>query len=331
MRSSSPARWVVLLVAALSSCTAVLGIDKDYRPIEGDASSGGGDGGSGIGGQGGGPPANRCGGSVTGVCLAPIPAPWVPTYFSVNSTAVDSGPAVCPDQSTPSRFFEASTVPASCSECACSSPVITCSAPFVGWEDSSCNGASFNFNAGDGCIATGVAVNGIEPKMATSTATCEPSTVMVIGGDIWAGEHSLCAAAELPAGTCESGEVCVEDAGLPICIQAEGDVAACPAGWEDADYSQYYLTATDNRGCNACYCAPPTENLCTGGTYQIFDDPACGGASIATSEDEPCIPAVTSLAVKYVPPTPGAAICTAGGGEPNGNVTGSVAVTICCR
>ena len=253
-------------------------------------------------------------------------------YVSVESTTVGMGREMCPDESMPSRFLEASTVPADCSECTCSSPVIICSAPLVGWEDSSCTGASLNHNAGDGsCVVTGSGANGIEPMMATSTATCQPSTVMLTPGDLWAGEHSLCAAAELPEGTCDDGKVCVQEAGLPICIQAEGDVAACPVGWEDADYYQYYLTADDNRGCNACSCTPPTENLCTGGTYQIFDDAACGGASITANEGDPCIPAVTSLGVTYIPPMPANPQCTIGGGEPNGSVTGSVAVTLCCR
>ena len=334
MRSSSPVRWVVLLAAALSSCTTVLGIDKDYYEVGGSAGSGVTmmSGGSGTGGQGGGAPPGPCGGSASGVCLPAIPAPWMPMYVSVDSTAVGMGPESCPDQSMPSRFFEASTVLASCSECTCSSPEITCSAPFVGWEDSSCTGASINLNAGDGsCIVTGSAINGIQPLMATSTATCAPSTVMVTKGDLWAGEHSLCAAAELPEGICEIGKVCVEDTGLPICIQAAGDVAACPEGWEDADRYQHYLTADDNRGCHACSCAPPNENLCTGGTYQIFDDAACGGASVPANEGDPCVPVVNSLGVLYVAPTLGAAICTAGGGEPNGSVTGSVAVTLCCR
>jgi hypothetical protein len=326
MIASSPGRWVVLLAAAISSCTTVLGIDKDYYEATGGA------GGDASTGSGGGTPAQECN-SGDGVCLATIPAPWMPTYFSVASTPVGVGPASCKDQSVPSRFYEVSTTPADCSECTCGSPSITCSAAFKGWEDSSCTGVAFDFNAGDGvCTNTGSALNGIQTLTANSTVTCQPSAVMPTPGDLWAEEHSVCAAAELPAGTCEIGTICVENAGLPICIQAEGDVAACPAGWEAATRHQYYLDAVDNRGCNPCSCAPPAQNLCAGGTYEIFDDASCAtAASGSTTENDPCVPAINSAAVKFVAPPLGGAMCTVGGGQPNGSVTGTVAVTLCCR
>ena len=324
-------RWAAISAVAILgiSCQVIHGFD-DYN-TDPDPQSNGSGGTTSSSGTGGGPPPNQCGGA-TGVCLAPIPAPWVQTYFSVDSTAVGVGPVSCPDTTVPSRFYELSTAPADCSECTCGAPVITCSAPFNGREDSTCMGGTFNLNAGDGsCIITGAAVNGIEPMMATSMATCQPSPVVLDPGELWAGEHSLCAAAELPEGTCDGGNVCVEDAGLPICIQAPGDIAACPAGWGNADRYQYYSDAVDNRDCNACSCADPVGNLCTGGMYQIFDDSDCIGASISAIETDVCVSAINSLAVKYVPPSPGAAMCVVGGGQPNGSVTGSVAVTLCCR
>lgn len=255
-------------------------------------------------------------------------------YFSVDSTAVDMGRPACPDESMPSRYFEASTDPIGCSACTCGSPTFTCNASFKGWEDSTCAGATFDFNGGDGvCTNTGSAVNGIQTLTATSTAECLPSPVTTIPGDLWAGEHSLCPAPELPEGTCESGMVCVEDAGLPLCIQALGDVAACPVGWENADRFQYYLDAVDNRDCSPCTCIPPAANLCAGGTYEIFDDAACAtAASDTTTENDPCVAAINSVAVRYVaPPPPGDAMCSTDGGESIGSVTGSVAVTLCCR
>lgn len=325
-------RWAALSAVAILgvSCQVIHGFgeyDTDPEP-----QSNGPGGTTSSSGTGGGPPLDPCGGGASGVCLPAIPAMWMPIYVSVDSTPVGMGRELCPDESMPSRFLEASTDPADCTDCTCTGPDITCSAPFVGWEDSSCTGAMVNFNAGDGmCEVTGTGINGIEPLMATTTATCTASTVMATKGDMWAGEHSLCAVAELPEGTCVDGKVCVEKVGLPICIQAEGDVAACPAGWEDADYYQYYLTADDNRGCNACSCTPPPDNLCTGGTYQIFDDAACGAASVTVNEGDGCIPAVNSLGVTYIAPTLNNPQCAIGGGQPNGSVAGSVAVTLCCR
>lgn len=325
-------RWAAISAVAIFgiSCQVIHGFDQyDTNP---EPQSNGAGGATSSSGTGGGPPPNPCGGGATGVCLATVTAPWMPMFFSVESTAVDMGPASCPDESVPSRFYELSTIPADCSDCTCGDPVITCSAPFEGWEDSTCTGAIFNLNAGDGtCIVTGAAVNGIKPMPATSTATCDPSPAVLTPGELWDGEHSLCAAAELPAGTCEGENVCVERTGLPLCIQAPGDVAACPAGWESADRYQYYLDADDNRGCNNCTCAAPPENLCTGGTYQIFDDAACMDTFVTVNEGDPCVPAVDSLGVTYIAPTPVNPQCTVGGGQPNGNVTGTVAVTLCCR
>jgi hypothetical protein len=255
-------------------------------------------------------------------------------YFTVDSTNVDAGPVTCTDGSTPIRYYDPSTAPAVCSACSCGGPSITCNAHFRGWEDSTCLGNVFNFDVGNNvCTNTGSAANGIQTQGVTSTATCSPSGPVETPSPIWAQEHSLCPSAALPEATCDGGETCVEDGSLPLCIQAEGDIAACPAGWETAIRYQHYTSAVDNRGCDACSCTPPAQNLCDAGSFQIFNNATCTGApATSAGENVACISAISSLSVKYVAPPPGAAACAPAGGSPNGSIsTGPVAATLCCR
>jgi hypothetical protein len=137
-----------------------------------------------------------------------------------------------------------------------------------------------------------------------------------------------------PASDCETDEACVEKMpDIKTCIEAAGAVAACPAGWEGAARYQYYLTANDARGCDACFCTPPVANPCAGGAYEFFDTGDCTGTPISsTAENTACLDTFLSNSTRYARPGVTSDPCTKGGGAPSGTVNlETVAATVCCR
>ena len=333
------------------SCQVIHGLDQyDTEPPAGSAatqatgtggtstSSAGGNGGSGTGtgGQGGGPPPDPCTGSEPGVCLPTFPEQdgWT-GYFLLYSTDVAAGPMTCPDAMPPMRFYAPSAEPATCDLCMCGSAAVTCQGAILAWEDTAClSGNSSNYIVMEPCANTGANANGIQALGATTAVSCPNSGGAATVGALWGMEHTLCNAAALPEGECTGDEVCIENANLKTCIKADGDVPACPVGWEDATHYQFYDMggATDTRNCSACVCTPLMTDLCSGGTYEVFTNPTCGDPSINTlAENAPCLSAVNSLSVSYNV-TPGSTSCTTIGGEPTGFITpGPVATTLCCR
>jgi hypothetical protein len=119
-----------------------------------------------------------------------------------------------------------------------------------------------------------------------------------------------------------------------ICIQTDVNVTGCPDGWEMATRIATHTDGIDNRGCTACSCAPPSSNLCTGGTYEFYA--GFGGCQLDTgdaSEGDSCKNVFESNHVKYVPPQPMSG-CTPSGGAPSGSgavVPGETTTTLCCR
>lgn len=168
---------------------------------------------------------------------------------------------------------------------------------------------------------------------ATTVTPCTPSTPTPSKPD-WSWGRSVRQCRLLPQG-CDAGQVCapavVPDA-FDLCRYVAGDTG-CPKGYF-TERSVLYLGAGDDRGCEACDCAPAQGAQCEA-YVSVYKDGACSSpvVQIMVSTMSLCVDvtsgsALGSTGALLVTDVPGT--CTPSGGEPVGHVEPAQPVTLCC-
>lgn len=314
-----------------------------------DGGTTGGSGGGQAGGGSGGTGATGGVGGTTTHCAAPmscIPSPpsgWV-GYVRMRGEGyppADVMGPVCPDESTPERYYSGLAGPAQCAPCSCSNQKGgKCgTAPlFCSKSSTDCSGAQDATGDVDGCgitnghsgLSTLSCFIGTIPVV--SAGTCDPSPADFSNKDPWTGVNDVC----VVVGTdgCGENERCIppgsgEYAGY-VCIQSPGDVE-CPPDW--GARTLVYKSVQDDRNCSQCVCTPDAAN-CVDAKYEIHDWLGCltGGKTVSSST---CVDLSSTVnAGWYAERTQdpfATGTCTPSGGQPTGGISGQGAITFCCR
>jgi hypothetical protein len=145
-------------------------------------------------------------------------------------------------------------------------------------------------------------------------------------------------------GGCGPGRACARKpskgyAEAGVCVRHPGEVPTCPASFA-ADRRVVWQDVTDDRGCDACSCAP-SGTTCTPGSYTLYpcagcaSDPKCAGFPGVPLLAGQCTTTtafiVQDWSVAVTPPTPVPGACTPSGGAPTGSVRAENQVTFCCK
>lgn len=275
-------------------------------------------------------------------------APAIPSGFSgpyrVSSVAADPTPTplACDDGSSPELFFRGSGDPATCTACGCDASPASCSLPTVRYfnNSSSCGGTSSVITPSGSCQSFADTCNACNrarsvrlESASQGQGSCTPSGGTAQLPAMWQLENHLCFSGADAGGCATAGEVCIPTgAGTyasPPCITQAG-AQTCPAAYPERYI--LYTGGTDTRDCAACGCDPPT---CTAGTFTLYDVAGCttGGESPLTV-GATCSGDIRSWVDGGVASYQAAAGtlqgCTATGGTPTGEVSGSGETTLCC-
>ena len=336
---------LLLLSIAAASCTAILGIDKDYHKPDGGASGGATTGDGGSGGGGGSDVSQGSGGGDNPACgTAPvceeIPAGWA--LVATKDASPNEPPGKCADGSTGTLYFTGPAGPPTCGPCTCTvDPSARCTAPEITCyiNDNNCIGPeSFKRQSTQNqCIdvnnlPTGVHSDGscrITNPAALSVPGCSSQGGMVLTPDQWSGAKLLCPAGAVQ-GSCAEGQLCVPNSPGPdgsLCIARPGSDACPPSFPKSIDA---FTGGADSRIC-ACHCTLG----CAGGSYVVHDANNCQGlgdpdVNITSTS---CTRAANifdngqaSLQASVAAPV--VETCT---GDAGGQVTGTGPERICCK
>src|SRR5262245_43363666 len=125
---------LLALGLGLGGCTAILGIDKDYREEAG---------GTGGGGAGAGAGAGVPCGSGAAVCMD-VPPGWSPVWVKSGANPT-MPPGQCADASPQKRYFTSPAGAPPCAACSCTAdPAAACGAPQIScyYGNATCAGAA---------------------------------------------------------------------------------------------------------------------------------------------------------------------------------------------
>jgi len=236
--------------------------------------------------------------------------------------------------------------PATCTSCSCAAAQnVGCAAPILACYrgSSSCGGnVDFASNQDDndchdfpGSIFGAIDDSCLVSVPSSPKGNCPASGGVASASPAWKTQRDLCRLTREGAG-CGNGQVCVPKAvgafDARICAAQNGE-HGCPAEWTPVAIG--YAGTEDDRGCTACTCSSPEGLTCTAGDIDIYDDDGCGDfdQTLGAGCSE------TSGALDYGSGSyrlnpglvSGQGTCTAEGGQPQGAVTGTDPVTICCR
>jgi len=166
--------------------------------------------------------------------------------------------------------------------------------------------------------------------------SCAADGGALIAPEPWTSQDDTCWQPGPFGGGCAASQVCAaRGAGSytgPACLR-KGGSNSCPAGWSQTIL--VYQDATDSRDCSACSCEVSGAS-CVGGSYGIFDHSDCKGQKITIGFGSTACVDVTSLlddgtgSLRATLAQPQGGGCTPEGGQANGSVTPSGAVTLCC-
>jgi hypothetical protein len=281
-------------------------------------------------------------------CVAEAPAGWE-GYFRIHTTPYpNDAPSMCPDGTAPTTYFDTPN-PGDCSACSCGA-----------WGNASCTAPPIAcYNQSNSCMGNNMLdlsqlvpdgscfdVPGINNNPARScrltgnAAVANPGSCQPAGGDLmilepWMYQDDVCGKPIVGKG-CGNKQVCVPkgdgDYNGPVCIRKTG-TDMCPPNFPDP--VTVATGGTDDRACNACQCAV-NGVTCSGGTYTVYDQDACGGGNVTVSSMN-CVEVTQqldgnsgSIKATALPQAAGGA-CTESGGEPTGSVTPDEVVRFCCQ
>ncbi len=277
-------------------------------------------------------------------CVPAAPADMALARFALRSFPSD--PLLCDDGNGAQSLMSDPGGPATCTSCSCAGAQnVGCAAPVLACYkgSSSCGGnVDFASNQNDNNCHNfpGSLFGAVDDSCVRSVPSLPMGDCPASGGiptlpPAWNTQRDLCRLTEYGGG-CDSGQVCVTKAvgafDARICAVREGE-DSCPAEWSPVAVG--YATTLDDRGCDACTCGAPQGLSCTPGDVDIYDSDNCNdfaqtiGASC--SETSGAIDLLSGSYRLNAGVVSGQGTCTAGGGQPNGAVTGEKPVTICCR
>jgi hypothetical protein len=287
-------------------------------------------------------------------CVPEVPGGWEGYQRLATLAHPAASTTPCADGSMPTAFVHAPGGPAVCEACSCGGVTgASCSLPTLAWwvNSSSCNGSPTNvFNPGDtschalpgsytcfgGCANDARSSIG-SPAALVGAASCPPAGGAATIPPAWGFDDHVCPVAAQTGGGCDAGSVCIEKASAPYdgpaCISQPGDVK-CPGEWPTR--IDAYQSGTDSRGCDACSC-DPAGVACAGDKFTVYDDNFCSMAGAAPVDlvGNSC-PSMQN----HVDNDSGSyrataatltGDCTAGGGQPIGEIVPTGAVSFCCR
>ncbi len=232
--------------------------------------------------------------------------------------------------------------PATCSSCQCSAPAACAS-----FLDFRVSGAG-NCGTGSTCTSTvsascaqlgssclvGQSTVSLEARPIGASSSCTAGTENATkNAPSWAVQALACAPPHVGQG-CKQAEVCAparlaSPFQSTLCVYKSGDVA-CPAATY-TDKRVYYTKLDDTRSCSACTCSD--TGTCSY-AWNVYDttDTSCASAPVVTLAENQCAqvnPSSDKLRVGVgITGAPG---CSSGGGQPQGAVSASGAVTVCCE
>lgn len=164
------------------------------------------------------------------------------------------------------------------------------------------------------------------PPLTTAGASCAPQPSESIPPATWSGSVRSCAVA--PGDACDGGTCAPTPAGEfdRVCIWIDGD-ASCPAGPYSESF-QAFGDYDDDRDCSACTCGSPTGE-CDGEV--VLTDVSCGGGGffVDAIAAGACWDVGSGYSHAQWFPEVDAA-CAPAGGNAQGGVEPTAAVTFCC-
>jgi hypothetical protein len=285
-------------------------------------------------------------------CVPPVPGNWSgPATFwtAPNGSPIPSCAAAYID-----AYQGLDASPDTCN-CACAPSGQTCSATVQVYSDKACANTCATLAVVDaGCTA--LEIDG-GPNTCGSQGSIIPSQTEPGGGTCaaqfaqidagpptWATAIQLCSATPTGITTgCTGNAQCMPAPTAPYtstCVYQNGTSATCPAGYTRLGPTVYYRGTSDDRGCSQCTCAavPPTGGTCTGyvnlyGSTDCTNTPeayayeagvACPPPFGDLGEPAGSVKGVFSLSVAGTCGNPTA------NSVPDGGVTGTNPLTVCC-
>lgn len=316
----------------------------------------GGGGGAGLGGAGGAPlvPENCANGiddnddmlvdcmDPTCACVDAFPSNWSGPAVLYRGPA--GNPPACPaDWPTQILAGKAGNIvgddPAMCSGCSCGAQsAITCPpAQLTFYTLASCSGTPTSQTAASPNTCT--AINGAASLYASVRAaiptpmggTCPPSggQATISSTPSFTEDAVLCFGA-MQGTSCAQGP-CVPlpppPFGASICIyRASGNPCPAPFTVEHTIYDGL----NDTRGCSACNCPRTISCNSTTTLYNPSTNTTCLSPTTNVPHDNVCRAASQPGSMRFNPGTPTNSGCSATGGQPNGGVSGTFALRVCC-
>lgn len=275
---------------------------------------------------------------------------------------------------TAENAFKDISVPATCAACSCQSPTgRSCSMPNMqlldhadcergphvsGWTipgnetdpdtqeireallAGNCVGLNLTTSDGDGGTPPPPASAVLESSSIASGGSCVPTSVntnpLPLG---WNNRARACGAPStgLAAKGCSAETLCLPPPGKDFnrgtCVFKDGD-HTCSGSF--GQKFLYYRDAEDNRSCSDCGCGTPSNGVCEGSQFEIWESFGTGnncptGPAQATATDA-CMNVGGSLqkSFRYTAGTPTGGACPATGGEAQGTATPKDPITFCC-
>lgn len=278
-------------------------------------------------------------------CVPAAPLGWI-GYARTRGDVYGApeGPP-CTDGGAPTRYSSSPAGGPQCSACSCG-PLTgaTCgTAPiwcFPG--SSSCGGTAEDWTGkfADGqCHGGPGSINSLSCKLGpipvTNPGTCTPSASDFANKDPFLGATDVCRFQSQPGGGCGASEVCIPrgagDYAGYVCVELPGD-QVCPTGWGAKAVG--YTGMTDTRACGACSCTVQAVS-CAGAEYGFWDGGLCDlDSEKVGSEQCKDVSGLTDFDLWSYRRTklPGAGgSCAPSGGQPQGSVYPTGAITFCCR
>lgn len=186
-----------------------------------------------------------------------------------------------------------------------------------------------------------------EPEV-EDAPTCDPSESESLPTVETSEAVELCSG-QMEDGECAEGELCVSEFSSGViashCIWAEGE-SLCPAGSVYSEQTVYFESFSDSRSCSSCSCGAAQNTDCDGvipitalyttaegsGTIDPAENELANGSCRSVIPNEPVHPdsMVAYGLLGYVPEVPTSSGCDPIGGNPQGAVSGTNPVTVCC-
>ena len=232
--------------------------------------------------------------------------------------------------------------PTTCSACTCSGGATGCAAfvDFGTGTNAQCAAPSCTTSINQSCseimppCIAGQSSAFLQTKLPQATGSCTPSEIEMTGpAASWKLRAKACSANSFRRGGCKTGQVCLPSDPGPAfearyCIWQDGQ-NDCP-GATFTDKRTYFRELNDTRSCSACSCNGPNCRY----SWNVFNDgdTSCSTPLLQLDRADQCVqvnPANDRLRVGAS--IDGDGTCAASGGQAQGSVTGSKAVTVCCE